>query len=250
MNGTGSSETTNPTVNCKEIWAFWFRSGRILRPQLILLDERKERRKIVGRSSGEVGTQRIVGLTVNSNLTGLGPSTGVPGHSLPQGVSGMCGSCLPVRHFDEQISSKIKPAMGAGGWDQTQNRNNYKTFPCYRRRSRYILFERHDEGWMKTHRCHDGGKIPVNVCLVSHFLFWTEPQTIMSSDSGDDPDYVPTAPQNDGQYACSWSFNQLTSSFIVDSSSSDSNSDNQRETKRTRTSPPNLTADEETRKKT
>jgi len=60
---------------------------------------------------------------------------------------------------------------------------------------------------MKTHRCHDGGKILVNVCLVSHFLFWTEPQTIMSSDSGDDSDYVPIAPQNEGQYAYSWSFN-------------------------------------------
>ena len=104
---------------------------------------------------------------------------------------------------------------------------------------------------MKTHRYHDSGEISVNVCLVSRFLFWTEPWTIMSSDSGDDPDYVPTVPQNDGEYAYSWSFNQLTSSFIADSSSPDSDSENERETKRIRTSPPKLTAEEEeARKKT
>lgn len=57
MNGPGSSETTNPTVNRKKRLAFWFRSGGILRPQLNLA----ERRKTVGRSSGEVGTPPVVG---------------------------------------------------------------------------------------------------------------------------------------------------------------------------------------------
>ena len=67
---------------------------------------------------------------------------------------------------------------------------------------------------MKTHRCHDGSEISVNVCLVSHFLFRTELRTIMSSDSEDDADYVPTAPQNNGLYAYSWLSKQLTSSFF------------------------------------
>ena len=104
---------------------------------------------------------------------------------------------------------------------------------------------------MKSHRYHDGSEISANVCLVSPFLFGTELRTIMSSDSGDDLDYVPTVPQNDGQYAYSSVFNQLTSSLVADSSSSDSDSENERETKRTRTSPPKLTAEEEeARKKT
>jgi hypothetical protein len=103
---------------------------------------------------------------------------------------------------------------------------------------------------VETHRYHDSGKLSVNVCLVSSFLFWTEPRTTMSSDSEDDPDYTPTAPQNDGQYTYSSSFNNLIGSIITDSSSSDSDPGNERETKRIRTSPPELTADEETRKKT
>ena len=52
---------------------------------------------------------------------------------------------------------------------------------------------------MRVDEKRDGGKISLDLRLVSDFLFWTEPRTIMSSDSEDDPDYVPTAPQNDGQ---------------------------------------------------
>lgn len=71
----------------------------------------------------------------------------------------------------------------------------------------------------------------------------------MSSDSEDDPDYVPTAPQNDGLYAFSSYFSRLTSSSTVDSSSSNSDSENERATKRIRTSPPKLTAEEEEARK-
>lgn len=72
----------------------------------------------------------------------------------------------------------------------------------------------------------------------------------MASDSEDDPDYVPSVPQNDGLYACSQSFWQLTSSIFADSGSFESGSDNGRSAKRIRASPRNLTAeDEEARKK-
>lgn len=65
----------------------------------------------------------------------------------------------------------------------------------------------------------------------------------MASDSEDDPDYVPSVPQNDGLYACS-------QSFFADSGSFESGSDNGRSAKRIRASPRNLTAeDEEARKK-
>ena len=56
---------------------------------------------------------------------------------------------------------------------------------------------------METHRCEDGGTTSGDGRLVGAFLFWTEPRTTMSSDSEDDPDYVPTAPQNDGLYVYS-----------------------------------------------
>lgn len=71
----------------------------------------------------------------------------------------------------------------------------------------------------------------------------------MPSDSEDDPDYVPTVPQNDGLYACSWSFQQLTSSFTAGSSELDSGSDDERSAKRIRTNPQNLTAEEEEARK-
>ena len=50
-------------------------------------------------------------------------------------------------------------------------------------------------------RCRE---ISTPVRLVSGFLSWTDYQTTMSSDSEDDPDYVPPVSQNEGIYACSW----------------------------------------------
>lgn len=72
----------------------------------------------------------------------------------------------------------------------------------------------------------------------------------MSSDSEDDPDYVPTTPKNDGLYSYSLvGFQQLTNgSTTTDSDSSDSNPDNERSAKRKRTSPPKP-AEEEALKK-
>lgn len=68
----------------------------------------------------------------------------------------------------------------------------------------------------------------------------------MTSDSEDDSDYIPTEPQNDGLYSYPfWHIQQLTNGPTADSDLSGSNSDNGRSTKRIRTSPPKLAAEEE-----
>ena len=158
--------------------------GRFLRAQLNLLGKQPKGRKTLGGRrvrSGHTASRR------GDCDSSLCRSTGCVVAVYRKTFQGMCGSCLPVnREFDVSSKSAVthKPALAAGPVD----------------RSRYIRFERHDGGWVKTYRCHDGGQISLNVCLVSRFLFRTEPRTTMSSDSEDDSDYEPTAPQNDGLY--------------------------------------------------
>ena len=55
-------------------------------------------------------------------------------------------------------------------------------------------------GW-KTVDGKMKGAITTSVRLVSDSLSWTKYQTIMTSDSEDDSDYIPTEPQNDGLYS-------------------------------------------------
>lgn len=145
------------------------------------------RRKTAGRSSGEVG------------------ATAIPSHTQgpPADVAVLLHCSSTAVRFDPS-SRSVTGQLRAGLVDAIEQNEK----PCVLWTEHLLTFVSSDRmagGWRKTHRSHDGGEISANGCLVSCLSF--SGRSIMSSDSEDDPEYVPTGPQNDGLYVYLWSFN-------------------------------------------
>lgn len=132
--------------------------GRILRPQLNESASTSSERDV---KTFTVGTQRVVGVIVipSSQARSVSRRNG------PSDRQTFREYAAPVyREFDGLSKSVTGHKLGRGLAQSTKEREpETATKPfLVNHRSRYICFERHDEGWMETHRWHDGGKISVS----------------------------------------------------------------------------------------